>query len=631
VNVALHQVAALTLLGGLSVIWGRGIFAVLLRDRAAADPLERWGFETAFGLGGFGTLLFALGVAGWLAEQAVIASAIGGSVFWWYARRKSRVDVGSWGIPRTVVVVTCLLVVPCFVLGLYPPIAFDETTYHLPLAAAFAHHHRLVVVPEGLFPVTPSLAETVCASLLLTMGDVSTHTVQLLSLLSVTALLLGAGARWGGWQAGAIAAALWLANPLVEYQGATSYVDLCLTMFCIVGVLAWEHWRDGGSIRWLVASGLSLGLAASVKHLGLPWLGLLALATLWEGPPRRRWSSAAILVGSALIAVAPWVARSLYETSDPVFPLFAHWFPVSTSPLGRLTSAQFSTPWSASSHYAPMHLDVIERPRMFLSAPWRMVFDRASFSHQPPLAPFLLVLLPLQIWFARTDIRLRRWFILMLGYAVLGTTTESRFQLPSVALLALAGGMSITRLLRHARLPEWIRRPLPVGALALMLAACGPAYAIYKCVKLGAIPANDAARERFLDGQLPGYRAVRFLNERCGSSYTLYGINSENLTYYTQGRFLGQRSGAYPQVWFANLLSTPEALHAALSRLSVDYLLLNHPRETGTMPAEISSFAAWFRPLMARPGPELFVVVTEGGKPRSTCAEQAPPSFNLQH
>jgi Dolichyl-phosphate-mannose-protein mannosyltransferase len=636
---ALRQLLALGVLTTVAVLWGRRAMALILGETSPTSGVEGWGFAVAFGLATLGTALFVLGLVGGLTPLAVTLLAACSILAWRTAGARQAAPAApaapidpaaAVGAPvgRATIVLGALLALPAFVLSLYPPNGFDETTYHLPLAAALARSHHLVLVPDVLYPVSPQLLELLFTALLLTAGDVATHTVQFLCLGAITAAVFAAGERFAGRRSGVVAAALWLANPLVHYQAATAYVDLGMTLFVLLAILAWERWRAGESPRWLVAAGVLVGSAAATKHLGLLWLALLALAT-WDAAPRgRRWRTTALYLAGAGVTLAPWAARSLWETGNPIFPLLSGWFPGTGSRLEQAVGAPLSTAWLGSRQWGAATLSTLRQPWTLLALPWRAAFDRGSFHLQAPLSPYPLLLLPLVAWQAVRDRRLRRWLLLIVAYAALGTTADLRFQLPSAALFAIAGGIAVMRALESPRLARWAR-PASVAVLALAIAALGPLYASYKVWRHGPLPATAAARQAFLARELPGYRAIALLNRRCGASYTVFAFDAENLTYYAQGRFLGQRSGPFAQRPLAPLRRDPGRLDAALSRWGVDDLLVNHPLPAAAVPFAVEAgreqLARWFQPLPTGPWPaaELFVLLDEQGRPRAPAFSQA--------
>jgi hypothetical protein len=616
----LRQGLALGALALLAVLWGRGFLARLVPAATAQPWYEEAGFAVALGLGGFGTALFLVGLVGELTVPVIALAAVLGALLlsWRLPRMISAPSTAPLG--RWVWVVPAALVVPAFALSLYPPTGFDETTYHLPLAAAFAHHHRLVLVPDALFPIAPSLCELLFASLLLVAGDVATHVVQLLCLLALSLAVFAAGERFGDRRAGILGVALWLANPLVTYQAATAYVDLAFSLFCFLAVMAWERWREAGDRRWLVAAGALAGFADGVKHIGLIWIALLAVATWIAAPRSRRWALSAAFLASAGVTSASWLLRSFWATGDPVFPLLATSFPGLFAGLAQALNAPLTGVGGNNHHYVSVMATIAAHPWSLLTLPWRAAFDRASIGLQAPLAPYWLVVLPLIAATAWWDRRLRRWLALALAYALLGGAGNIRFLLPAVALMAAAGGISGARWLAMRQLRARVSRPT-VAILALTMALLGPAYGVYKIWRAGPLPTTPPEREAFLTRRLPGYAALADLNQRCGSRYTLYAFDAENLAYYAQGRFLGQRGGLYPQRPLQPLLTAPASLQAALVPWGVDHLLIvQHPGYDPLVRAPDADFGVWFHALRVLPeGVELFELLDPHGRSRASC------------
>src|SRR5215212_5165681 len=86
-----------------------------------------------------------------------------------------------------------LLLLPLIALALYPPIAFDETLYHLPFVQGIARDGAIRWHSDLRFPVFPILHELLCVPAFLLGGGIATHFVALIELILLAVLLL----RWG--------------------------------------------------------------------------------------------------------------------------------------------------------------------------------------------------------------------------------------------------------------------------------------------------------------------------------------------------------------------------------------------------------------------------------------------------
>jgi 4-amino-4-deoxy-L-arabinose transferase-like glycosyltransferase len=617
----LRQLAALTVLTAASWLVGRAVARLPLRE-----PVGRFAFRVGAGLGTLGVALFLLGLFKCLTAAAVLllAGAAALLVFVPGEGGDPAPANPTGGLRRGEVIAAALLVLPAFVLSLYPPTGFDETMYHLPYASTFAASHRLAVVPEHLFPVSPQLLEMLFSAALLLAGDVATHTVQFLCMAAAAAAVFAFGQRFGGPRAGLLGAALWLANPLVHYQAATSYVDLGYTLFAVLAIFAWELWREEGSSRWLVAGGVFCGLAADTKYLGLYWMAALVLATFLAAPRGRRSSRAGLLSVFALASLTPWYLRNALVTGNPVFPFLSNWIP------GARTEG-YASGWAGlGTWFSGNLLGGLRRPVSMFTLPWRVAFDTAGFGGASPLSPYYLLILPLMAWQARGDSRFRRWLFLLVAYVAAGTAYDPRFQLPSAALLAVAGGIALARLLERPR-AAFLRGEGAAAALALGLAALGPAYAVYKIFRHGAPPSNPAAREAFLERELPGYDAIGALNRSCGASYTVFAIGGQNLAYYAKGRFLGQAGGPFARRHVEPTYGSPEELRDRLVEWGVDFLYVSPTRRADAPDLRNLEFRRWFLTVLQTPGSDLYALRGPDGRPRSPCVPDRVPPAATEH
>jgi hypothetical protein len=272
--------------------WAAG--SLVTRTVSWESWAERLSVPAALGLAFLAHLGFLLGALGVLRPGVLIAVlvAIHGAAFrdW----RTIFVDLRSGsgrgirlGWPGLSLVVLIGLA-PLFLLALYPPTGFDETMYHLPFARAFAQSGGLPATPALRFPVFPALGELLFAETLLLAGDVATHFVALVAVLATAGLLVAWGRRAFSPQAGWIAAALYLGNPIVVSLAGTSYVDPLLALFVTGALFAAWTFRHAGERAWLLLAAAFAGSAAGVKYLGLFFAAAVffdLVAFSWCSPP----------------------------------------------------------------------------------------------------------------------------------------------------------------------------------------------------------------------------------------------------------------------------------------------------------------------------------------------------------
>ncbi len=152
---------------------------------------------------------------------------------------------------------------------------------------------------------------------------------------------------FGEVRTAATAALLALLNQMLLVQARIAMLDTFAGAFLFVSIalLAWGYGR--AERRWLIASGLSLGLAVACKWSALPYAAPLGLAVLcgW----RREWLRAGLLFGgmAALAYFATFIPAIFYEREpiklDQLLPFQLRMFELQTRPLAHHTYQ--STPW----------------------------------------------------------------------------------------------------------------------------------------------------------------------------------------------------------------------------------------------------------------------------------------------
>ncbi|HXT50903.1 MAG TPA: glycosyltransferase family 39 protein [Thermoanaerobaculia bacterium] len=449
-----------------------------------------------------------------------------------------------------------------FVIALYPPTGFDETTYHLPLARAFLATGGLPWVPDLRFPAFPVLAEALQAMLLVVGGERAAHLVELLAVLVAAALVARWGREAGEPAAGQLGAALLVGSPLVVYLGGMGYVDVVLALLATASFYAlWRARREeragGLDVGWLALAGALAGAAAAVKYLGL-YCGLVGVAVLAR---RGRWRGLGAFLLATVLAAAPIYAYLMVRTGNPLFPYAPGLFG--------------SNPWvpvePARSH--------VTRIAEGLLLPWNAVFDRDRAGMQPPLAPPLplaLVLLAALLLARRFPLPagLRGGALVVLGYLPLLVLTPSAAHYLTIVLplwCLLAGGAAVAAWRWRSGRALSART---AAAVAVVLALVGPAYGVSWLVRRGPVPLSGPARAAYLARVHPVYSALSWVRRHGGEGAMVYAVHGEYLHAFTPPRLLGDWSGPHRYDLVVPLLDDPPALRRELASFGVTHLLL---------------------------------------------------------
>jgi len=404
-----------------------------------------------------------------------------------------------------------LTAVAMFLLALLPPIAFDETLYHLPFVREFARDGALHFLPQLRFPVFPVLHELVSVPAFLLAGDVATHFMALAQALLLVALLM----QWGE-RAGWLAAAIFLGSPLVIHFSTVLYVDVALTLFVAAGFYALDRERHA-------LAGFLLGTACAVKYLG--WYFLVAALFILIV---RRSSLAGFAIAAA-IAALPMTIWITTQTGDPFFPFLGN------------------TSWAHPSRA----IAFTDRVLGLLRVLWDVTFARERMNQQPPITPFLIACVLLIVAAAIHDTRARWLVALSVAYVVAFSflPQDSRYLMPLLPLMSVAAALIVAA-----------RWPKAIPLLALIAIAPGLAYGGYRLALNGVVP----EREQWLAQRVPEYRALRR-----GGNERIYVCGGEELKGHAGGVLLGDHFGpyAYNRILVGDIAQR-------LQRIDIRYLLV---------------------------------------------------------
>jgi 4-amino-4-deoxy-L-arabinose transferase-like glycosyltransferase len=321
--------------------------------------------------------------------------------------------------PALAGLVAALLCVLAYLPGLGRQEWVGTEDFRARIAAETAAHGDWTV---PTFYGTPILTKPPLAYRLLgaTLGAAGEHTPRAARLLGLgalaltAALLAAAGAAAGGWRAGMVAACAHLLALNTIKNGVNAEIDPLFAAFAVAALLAWWRALEKDSAAWALLTGGAMALAALTK--GMAVAPVLAAAAGGAVALRVRPRAAVLLAAllPALLGAAAWPAA--LAQVDPT----------------RLTLAvrergDFLTGWNAGAVR-----DTLLLPMTLLVAAFPFSLAAAHRLRQAGRAPLDRFLVGAVIAFA---------------LAVLPSATKAtRYLLPCLPLLALAGALRLERL-----------------------------------------------------------------------------------------------------------------------------------------------------------------------------------------
>lgn len=479
----------------------------------------------ALGLAIFGQVLFLLASVGELRSAPIIvaaAIALVASCRLSVVRGEEQPTTDN----RRLLLAGTLFFALLLLLALHPPVAFDETLYHLPFVRALATSGKLQFLPDNRLPAFPQLHELLSVPPFLLAGDVATHLVSLIEVLITTALLLDWGRRYGA-RTGLLAAAFFLGSPIVVQLATVTYVDAALTLFVTAGFYCLD--RDEPAL-----SGIFFGTACSVKYLG----GYFAAAAFLIVILSRNWRSISTFAAGCVATALPTTLWLTLTTHNPVFPFFG------------------SSAWAESLPSETLQARLVRLLRML----WDVTFARDRVGFEPPFTPLLIASVVVALGAAVRDSRARRVVILGGVYLVIFTflPRDSRYLVPLLPLIGIAAAATfVARWPRYAALLAWIA------------IAPGFLYTAYRLTRIGLPPMTASTREASLAKRIPEYRAV----VRAGTG-TIYVCGGEQLKYYAKGRLLGDFFGPYSYDRVLGTAKDTASIADRLRRIDAEYFLV---------------------------------------------------------
>jgi hypothetical protein len=265
---------------------------------------------------------------------------------------------------------------------------------------------------------------------------------------------------------GTLAAMLLLANPVVLEEARFAYIDLGFAFFLLMAfAFALEH-LDTRRTAPLVLAGICCGVVAGTKILGAVAAPCIAvLVVISRATPftvvefRRGVRDVSLYVAlPAFLLALPWYVRSYWYTGNPLYPLFYTWF---GGPEWSTSLTQQFFRWQQSIGMGRQFVD-------YLLLPFRVILNGGDdYRHfDGRVSPLWILVVPVSLAFARSSPTVRRALAVAGVYFVAwaATSQQSRFLVPIIPLLAIAGGVAIDGLLSRVAF-----RPVRLVGIAAVL------------------------------------------------------------------------------------------------------------------------------------------------------------------
>jgi 4-amino-4-deoxy-L-arabinose transferase-like glycosyltransferase len=491
----------LVLFGALFTVAVCLAFGRLLLGDAVTDP----GISFVCGSAVLSLAVFAIATAGGVYVPVFLAVGV---VILWSARRQTWVW-HSKGTRHELAIYAFLALFLTyfgvyFVHAMAPEISPDGTAYHLSLVARYLREHGFHRITTNMYASLSQGIELLFLFAFVFGKHSAAALVHLAFLLALAWQMVAYGRRAGFPFAGASAAFLVFASPVVGIDGASAYNDVAVAAIAFTVFQLLELWDSGRERRLLVAAGLVAGFAYAAKYtaaLAVPYaIGYVG----WKS--QRRWRDMAIVASCAGLLVVPWLVKNWLWVDNPVAPFFNQIFP------NPYVSSSFENEYSQYlRHYE-------------LSSLRELPMQVTTYGKLSGLLGPVFLLAPLALLAAFR----RQGRQLVLASLIFGApyflNIGARFLIPPLPFIALAMALAICR----------VSGPRGRGILLAIVLVHGylswpsrvPQYGKDDAWRLRGMPWREALRinneDAYIDRWVPYYDAVQLIEAATTPGSTVF-------------------------------------------------------------------------------------------------------------
>ncbi len=334
-----------------------------------------------------------------------------------------------------------LILLAIFVLNLLaafgPEIEWDALWYHLTLPEIYAQRHVIRFLPgqSYYYSALPRLIEMHFTLALVLANPVVAKLLHYLFGVFFGLSIYAFARHFFGKRVGFWASFITLTMLEVVWLFKTAYIDLGSGFYGTLALYSFFLWLEDARYhrrRMLLLSAILFGLALSTKIWILVLFPIFVVFILWRDyteQKKLRWkllTNTLQFCGLALLIVLPWYIDSFINTGNPFYPLGAFSAPEHLAYAGTMTNWLTRVYWTTMAPY---------------------LFDFIVYRG----SPFFILLLAVPFFWKRftaTARKLSLFGILAIVLFAIIPTRIVRYQLPSVAAIAIPSALVIAFLLK---------------------------------------------------------------------------------------------------------------------------------------------------------------------------------------
>jgi hypothetical protein len=514
-------------------------------------------------LGALNFLLFLLGHAGLLSTPYMVAAVFLTIVAIAFIFRDIKLSsVTTYLSSLTLIEKLTLLFILVFILlllplALTPPSVRDELILHLELPRLYLLAGAIVKLPFLDASSSPANIDILYLLPMALGSDIAPRLMHMAFGLLTGLVVYGYLMPRAGRAYALLGLLFFISTPLVFNLSRMAYVDLGLTFFTTLSLVCALEW-DGGlsnvnpngrSVRWLVYSGVFMGLALGCKYNVLIGLLLVTLLVLWlalkAGAGQMKAIKAAfIFLFVVLIVFSPWMIRNYIWIGSPLYPIYQVVSSSISSGDGIYVGGTL-TPLEVRHHlYGEGVLDIIIIPlRIFIEG-----VDNSIKGFDGVLNPFFIFFIIMAFLRGRQrDVKIFITFSVLFIYMALFTSEMvTRYVLPAFVPFVILMVYGVRNIINVAQGDSRLRGLsakafVAVGALMLIaLFVFNTSYALKLERRYSPLSYvfGSEEREDYLKRVVPEYEVIEYANKNIPSDALVQFMFSGNRGYYWEREYL---------------------------------------------------------------------------------------------
>lgn len=305
-------------------------------------------FEIAFLAGIYSYIVFSLGILGLLTGKVLIAVSISFLLFCGLYFYKAGLPFFYEGLKRFLKrfrasflfkIFFLLIAIQVFInllAALGPELGFDALWYHLTIPRIYLLENRIFFIPGNLlyYSGLPKLGEMLYLGVLAFVNSAVLPKLIHFGFGILTMFVIYKIARkFLESDLSMLSCLIFYSSLVVSWQSTTAYIDLQRTFFEALALLGFINWIESKNFKWLVESGVVLGLAASTKLLaaGSLFIFLILIAVSNYTQNKRFYWNLLLYLLIVLFVLLPWLVFSYLNTGNPIYPVFSKFYPLTFS------------------------------------------------------------------------------------------------------------------------------------------------------------------------------------------------------------------------------------------------------------------------------------------------------------